>query len=174
MSKKIPCTTSRKWRHCTKAGGGRRSKHDAGRRWRNRQRRTHLWPCYASRGIEEVWSGGPGTLEFRNLAVKGLVLSSPTSNPAPIIMEGQPSEAGTSLHGEIHSSGFPWPPITPYDVLSLVTIIVFGIAKAVTTSVGATIAPTTLEWVGGVIVFLLQVLLSQPNFMPLTYAGFMW
>ncbi|KIJ94606.1 hypothetical protein K443DRAFT_11992 [Laccaria amethystina LaAM-08-1] len=52
-----------------------------------------------------------------------------------------------SLHGETHSSGFPRPPITPYDVLFLVTTIVFGIAKAVTASLGATIVPTTLEWV---------------------------
>ena len=69
-------------------------------------------------------------------------------------------EVHTSLPGEIHSSGFPRPPITPYDVLFLVTTVIFGIAKAVTASRGATIAPTTLEWVGSVIVFLLQVLFS--------------
>jgi hypothetical protein len=89
-----------------------------------------------------------------------------------ISMEGQPHQAGTTPHREIHSSGFPWPPITPYDVLFLVTTIVFGIAKAITASVDATIVPTTLEWVGSVIVFLLQVLFSQPNFMHLIYAGF--
>ena len=94
-------------------------------------------------------------------------------NMASQSMEDQPSQAGSSLHGEMHSSGFPRPPITPYDVLFLVTTIIFGIAKAVTTSCGTTVAPTTLEWVGSVIVFLLQVLFSQPNFMHLTYLGFM-
>ena len=73
---------------------------------------------------------------------------------------------------EIHSSGFPRPPITPYDVLFLVTTIIFGIAKAVTASRGATIVPITLEWVGSVIIFLLQVLFAQPNFIHLTYLGF--
>jgi hypothetical protein len=87
-------------------------------------------------------------------------------------MEGQPHQAGMSLHGETHSSGFPRPPITPYDVLFLVTTIVFGIAKAVTASLGATIVPTTLEWVGSVIVFLLQVIFSQSNSTHLTCAGF--
>ena len=81
-------------------------------------------------------------------------------------------EGHTSLHGEIHSSGFPRPPITPYNVLFLVTTVIFGIAKAVTASRGATIAPITLEWVGSVIIFLLQVVFSQRNFIHLTYLGF--
>jgi hypothetical protein len=61
------------------------------------------------------------------------------------------------IHKENGLNWFHRPPITPYDISVLLTTIVVGIAKALTTADGATIASTTLEWVGGVLIFLVQV-----------------
>ncbi|KIK02654.1 hypothetical protein K443DRAFT_511681 [Laccaria amethystina LaAM-08-1] len=58
------------------------------------------------------------------------------------------------IHKENALNWFHRPPITPYDISVLLTTIVVGIAKALTTADGATIASTTLEWVGGVLIFL--------------------
>ena len=61
------------------------------------------------------------------------------------------------IHKEKPRNGFHRPPITPYDLSVLLTRIVVRIAKALTTADVATIASTTLEWVGGLLIFLVQV-----------------
>jgi hypothetical protein len=51
------------------------------------------------------------------------------------------------------------PKITVYRLVVLLTTICLGVGKAITSARGAVIVPTTLEWVSGVAVFVLCVVM---------------
>ncbi|KIJ95374.1 hypothetical protein K443DRAFT_134436 [Laccaria amethystina LaAM-08-1] len=52
------------------------------------------------------------------------------------------------------------PRITLYDLLVLFTTICFGIAQAVTSFIGTTVVPVTLQWIASIVIFLFLFILS--------------
>ncbi|KIJ95386.1 hypothetical protein K443DRAFT_108864 [Laccaria amethystina LaAM-08-1] len=68
--------------------------------------------------------------------------------------------ASNDRNGSIFTKAISVPRITLYDLLVLFTTIGFGIAQAVTSFIGTTIVPVTLQWIASIVIFLFLFILS--------------